>query len=202
MKVVNFNALVKELKNEDVYMLIGNGSKNQFRNMTKVKKLLYKVLKTINKSSYFLYFGDSVEKEKPSVGYLFELISKKRPDINIVMIQISRAKSYGVPKFVKKVYWHNDFLVNNKMWGGLVKNKPVSNTKKWVSLNSSLSKGIQKIFIFGGGKITLEEFEVIKRLKIDYKYFMVERKYNKHHMKIKSDDLLSERVGETYNKIV
>tara|TARA_B110000967_G_C18851551_1_gene544903 strand:+ start:572 stop:1177 length:606 start_codon:yes stop_codon:yes gene_type:complete len=196
---VDFYGLVKELKNKNVYMLIGNGSSNQFRDMRKVKGILKKVLTTVERDSYFLYFGDSVEKDKPSVGYLFELISKLRKDITIVMIQITKAKGYGIPKFVKKVYWHNDYVLK-KRWGGLINNKPCSNTKKWVSLNNKLTKGIRKIFIFGGGKITLEEFKVIKRLKIDYQYFAVERKYNKKE-KVTSSDSMRNRIGETYKKI-
>ena len=79
------------------------------------------------------------------------------------MIQISEAKSWGFPKSVKGVYWHNDFTQDCK-WGGLKNKQPCSNTKKWVSLNKKLKNGITKVFILGGGEITLDEYSLIKKV--------------------------------------
>ena len=89
-------------------MLIGNGSKNQFRDLRKVKGILTAILKEVPQGSVFLYFGDSPNRKKPDVGLLFQIIKERRPDIQIFMIQIREAKSWGVPDFVSDVYWHND----------------------------------------------------------------------------------------------
>jgi len=40
MSEISFTKLVKYLKSKKVYMMIGNGTKNQFRDMRKVKKYL------------------------------------------------------------------------------------------------------------------------------------------------------------------
>ena len=39
MSEISFTKLVKYLKSKKVYMMIGNGTKNQFRDMRKVKKI-------------------------------------------------------------------------------------------------------------------------------------------------------------------
>jgi hypothetical protein len=117
-------------------MFIGNGSKNQFRYLRKIKKIVNEIVSEIQHKSTLIYFGDSPNKKQPDVGYLFELVSSLRKDISIYMIQISEAKSWGFPKFVKAVYWHNDFTQDCK-WGGLKNKQPCSNTKKWVLLNKN-----------------------------------------------------------------
>lgn len=109
--MLSFNILVQYLKNIDgnVYMLIGNGSKNQFRYIRDLKQILTKLVSKIPKNSAFLYFGDSPNKKKPDIGYAFELLYDMRPDIQIYMIQIKEAESWGIPKLVKDVYWHTDY---------------------------------------------------------------------------------------------
>ena len=37
--MVTFNQLIKQLKNKEIYMLIGNGSKNQFRYITDLRNV-------------------------------------------------------------------------------------------------------------------------------------------------------------------
>tara|TARA_B100000161_G_C33468421_1_gene376832 strand:+ start:279 stop:875 length:597 start_codon:yes stop_codon:yes gene_type:complete len=196
--MLTFNELIKELKGDNIYMLIGNGSKNQFRYLSDLKKVLKKILKNIPKKSNFLYFGDGANKKKPDVGYAFQLISEMRPDIKIYMIQISEAKSWGVPKFVKNVYWHNDYTKQCK-WGGIYNGKPCSNTKKWLSVNKRTK--INKVFILGGGKITLDEFTLIKKANIDYEYFDIERRYlGDGKTKVKDNNTKANKIGITYKK--
>ena len=198
MSEISFRNLVKHLKSKKVYMMIGNGTKNQFRDMRKVKKFLREILKMIPQQSVFLYFGDSANKKNPDVGYLFELLHELRPDIEIAMIQINKAKSWGVPGFVDKVYWHGDF---NKSctWGGVHNGKPCSNTKKWVSLNKSLPDGISMIFVFGGGPITLDEMKLAKRHSIPLFYIPVERKYmGDKKTRVTKDHPIRDRIGVTY----
>ena len=199
---INFNTLVKKLKDKNVYMISGNGTKNQFRDMRKVKGLITKILCRIEKNSVFLYFGDAVNKKKPDVGVLFQIIKEKRPDIIIHMIQIDYAKSWGVSSFVDSVYWHNDYLAIHPKckWGGLLNGKPCSNTKKWVSLHKRLKNGITKIFILGGGEVTLDEHTLAKKYNIPFEYYPVERRYKGDgKTKIKDSDSKKVRVGITYH---
>jgi hypothetical protein len=200
--MVNFNFLLKKLKsiNTKIYMLIGNGSKNQFRYIADLKNVLKKILKNIPKNSCFLYFGDGINKKKPDIGYAFKLINEFRPDINIFMIQIAEAKSWGVPKFVKEVYWHKDYNTQCK-WGGILNGKPCSNTKKWVNIHNRI--GIEKVFILGGGKITIDEYKLIKKLKINYEYFKIERRFlGDGKTKINNNNTISDKIGITNNKIL
>ena len=193
-----FNALIKKLKGKEVFMMIGNGSKNQFRDMRKIGGILRGVLGEIPEGGVFLYFGDPANKKKPDVGLLFQMVKDRRPDIGIFMIQIAEAKGWGVPAFVDGVYWHRDYSAACK-WGGIYKGKPCSNTKKWLSVHKRV--GISKVFIFGGGKITLQEYRLAKRNKIPVDYFPVERKFNEKGEKITGRHSLKDRVGATYQKI-
>jgi hypothetical protein len=90
-------------------MIIGNGQKNQFKDLRKVKGIVNKICSEIPDNSALLYFGDAPDKYNPDVGYVFELISKIRKDITIYMIQIKEAKEWGFPKFVNYVIWHSDY---------------------------------------------------------------------------------------------
>ena len=198
--MLSFDKLVKQLKKSNTYMLIGHGSKNQFRYLSDLTTIIRKILKQIPEKSNFLYFGDGVNKKKPDVGYAFQLIKELRPDINIYMIQIAEAKDWGVPKFVKDVYWHNDYTRKCK-WGGVYDKKPCSNTKKWISIHKRVK--ISKVFILGGGNITLDEFSLIKRENIDYEYYEIERRYaGDGSTRIKNNDTRKNRVGVTYKRIV
>lgn len=196
---ISFNQLLKDCKIPKVYMMIGNGSKNQFRYMSKVKKIMDKILKDIPKNSIFIYFGDPPNPKKPDIGMCYKYLSEKRSDIKIYMIQISKAKSWGYPDFVYKVYWHNDFTKKH-MWGGLDNKKnPCSNTKKWVNLHKKI-KCIDKIFVFGGGKITLEELMLAKKHNIDYNYFAIERKFKGDgKTRVTNKDSKKDRIGITYS---
>jgi len=196
--MLSFNELVKQLKKIDgnLYLLIGNSTKNQFRYISDLKKILRKILAHVPQKSAFLYFGDYPNKKKPDIGYAFELISSMRPDISIYMIQIKEAESWGVPKFVKNTYWHTDYNKKCK-WGGLHEGIPCSNTKKWVNLNKYVP--IKKAFVLGGGDITIEEVGLFKKLNINYEYFPIERRYLGDGItKVKDSDSLKSKVGKTY----
>ena len=201
---MKFYDLVKKVKDKDVYMIIGNSNNNQFRYVSQLKAIMKKQLKHIQKDSCLLYFGDSSDPKRPTVGLLFDYIHQIRPDIKIYMIQISIGKSWGIPPFVTDVYWHNDFTskCSRCKWGGLIKGEPQSNTKKWVSLHNRIPNGIKKVFIFGGGEITYDEYKVIKKLHIPYEYFPVERKYKGDgSTRVKNTDSLKDKIGITYGKI-
>lgn len=194
--MLTFKQLINKVKNTNIYLLFGNGTKNQFRYITDIKKILKKILVNIPQKSSFIYFGDSANKKKPDIGYAFELLSKIRPDINIYMIQIKEAKAYGVPIFVKDIYWHNDYTKKCK-WGGLYQGKPCSNTKKWISLHKYAK--IKKGFILGGGQITIDEMKLLKKLDIDFDYFPIERRYlGDGETKINDNHSKKEKIGITY----
>ena len=60
----------------------------------------------------------------------------------------------------------------------------------------------KKVFIFGGGEITYDEYKVIKKLHIPYEYFPVERKYKGDgSTRVKNTDSLKDKIGITYGKI-
>ena len=199
--VLTFHTLATKIKDRAVYMLIGNGSKNQFRHMGRVKALLRCLLKGVPPDSVFLYFGDPANKKKPDVGLLFPFIKEQRPDIEIFMIQINKAREWGVPSFVTGVYWHKDYT-EACTWGGIYKGLPCSNTKKWVSLNRRIRGGIQEVFILGGGEITLDEFSLIQKHHIPYVYFPVERKYKGDgKTRVRGQDSVAVKVGVTYHRI-
>ncbi len=198
---LSFRELVNKIRENNVYMLIGNGSQNQFGDMRKVKSILRNIIKDCTDNSVFLYFGDAPNETKPDVGLLFKLIHSYNPNIHIYMIQIIKAKPWGVPEFVSGVYWHKDYT-KDCMWGGIKNGNPCSNTKKWVSLHKKLKNGITKIFIFGGGSVTLDEYKIAKTLNISYIYFPVVRKYKgDKKTRVKTTDSKRERVGITFNKI-
>lgn len=198
--MLSFNDLVKALlKTGNVYMLIGHGSKNQFRYINDLKKILKDIVLQIPKGAALLYFGDTPNKMKPDIGYATELLYNMRPDIQIYMIQIKEAESWGVPNFVKDVYWHNDYNSKCK-WGGIYNNAPCSNTKKWVNINKHIK--IAKVFILGGGVITLEQYLLIKKYNIDYLYFEIQRRYLDDGItKVNDNTTLKDSIGITYNKI-
>lgn len=171
----SFDTLLTALKGKEVYMLIGHGSKNQFRSVNVTLAILQEILEDIPLKSVFIYFGDAADVKKPDVGLLFQHIAQLRADISIHMIQISAAKSWGVPDFVDTVLWHDDFKNGEHKWGGVYDGKPMSNTAKWASLHEK--HPITKIFVFGGGQITLDECGLAKKLGIPIQYQLVERRF-------------------------
>ena len=52
--MLTFSKLIKELKSGNIYMLIGNGSKNQFRYLSNLKHIVKK-LKTENQQKISVY---------------------------------------------------------------------------------------------------------------------------------------------------
>ena len=194
-----FSDVLDQTRLEYIYMILGNGANNQFRSMKEVNKVVKDISKQIEKNSYLLYFGDPPNSYKPDVGLLYKKLSKLRPDIKIIMIQIDEMKKYGTPDFVQAVYWHKDYNKDCK-WGGLDKNKqPCSNTKKWVNIHKRQTFGIKKVFVVGGGDITMNDIKLIKKHNVPYEYFCVERKYKGDGKTLITDKMSKkERVGVTY----
>ena len=111
---INFNTLVNELKSKEIYMFIGNGSKNQFRYMRKIYAIVSKILKKIPKNSVFLYFGDPPNEKKPDIGMVFPFIAKSRPDLKIYMIQILMAKNWGVRILTSCIFALHCYLLDRR----------------------------------------------------------------------------------------
>jgi hypothetical protein len=199
MTSLSFYDFIKNLENNNIFMIIGNGSKNQFRNIITIKSIINNISNQIPLNSNILYFGDYPDKANPDIGYVFYLLHQKRKDLNICMIQIMEAKKWGVPDFVKSVYWHNVYSSRCK-YGGLINNEPCSNTLKWVNIHKKLD--ITKVFILGGGKITLDEFKLIKKYNINYEYYLIERKYlGDGTTKINNKHSKKDKYGITFGKI-
>lgn len=171
--------------------MLGNGDKKQYKDISELKISVKSIASRQPKSTVFLYFGDVSNKDKPDIGYAYELLSKIRPDIKIIMIQIDEMKKYGIPNFVNGgVFFHNNFDEKNK-WGGFEKingkYKAYSNTKQWLKLDTIF--GIDHVFVLGeGGPITKQEINLIKKLNsyedktkknhyIDITYYDLESRY-------------------------
>ena len=186
-----------------VFLMIGHGSRNQFVSITKLKRTLEHLSKDIPVGAYMLYFGDSPNVKTPDIGYAFQLLAEMRPDIHMLMIQISEAKSWGVPGFVESVLWHEDFpSTGDCKWGGFTKSmRPCSNTKQWVRLHKALPSGITKMFVLGGGPITVKEMTYGNKLGIPIEYYPMERRFlGDKETRSKKNGTMAERYGPTYSK--
>lgn len=168
----------KTTKCPSFYMMIGHGSRNQFARLTDLKKALVKVSKGIEKGSCMLYFGDYPDKKKPDIGYAHKLLSEMRPDIHFLMIQIKEAESWGVPDFVRSVYWHDDYSkTGDCKWGGFSPSgKPCSNTAKWVLFHNKI-KPINRIFMLGGGPIAKKEGMYARKIGIPLTKMNIQRRF-------------------------
>lgn len=202
---LSFGALLYKLKNKDVYMIVGNGSKNQFRDISSVKKKIKEIAEKCDENSVFLYFGDPPNKKKPDVGLLFEYLHKFNKKIKIYMIQREKVKKWGIAPFVSGVYWHRELnkkcsANKNKFYGGIIGKSICSNTKKWVDVHKKLDQGIKKIYFFGGGDIAKHELMLCKKLGIDYKYFPVKRRFmGDGKTKVKINSRMKNSVGITWD---
>ena len=207
MQYLNTKIKLKtHLENKQIFMIIGNGSKNQFKNLKEIEKIVYDISLQIPTKSTILYFGDFPNIDKPDIAIVFQLLSKKRKDLDFVMIQVKAAKDWGVPDFVNHVYWHPTKKNDNgqTIWGGIdVNGNPISNTKIWYDLHKKNKNiNISKVFILSGGLITLQEFVLIKSLGIPFEYFQVERKFKGDGQTlISKNDNLKTKIGDTYHKI-
>lgn len=203
------NTIFNNIGNNNIYLIIGNGSKNQFKSIIKLKILLKDISKQIPLNSYVLYFGDPSNKLKPDIGFAIYQLKNMRPDIKILMIQIQEFKKYGVPDWVNYSFFHNDYSKTdpNLKYGGLTnKGIPVSNTKQWVILHKKLLKerqyGISRCFILGGGNITLDEYKLCNKLIIPVKVFEIERRFlGDGKTKIDKHMTKKNKIGSTYKLI-
>lgn len=202
---LSFNELISILQNKDVFMISGHGSKNQFKNISNVKKNIERIAKKCDENSVFLYFGDPPNKKKPDVGLLFEYLHKFNKKIKIFMIQREKVKKWGVSPFVSGVYWHRELNKKcssnkDKFFGGIIGKSICSNTKKWVDIHKNLEQGIKKVYFFGGGDIAKHELMLCKKLGIDYKYFPVKRRFmGDGKTKVKNNSTMKNRVGITWD---
>lgn len=205
--ISNKKSLSKHLEDKKIFMIIGNGSNNQFKNMKDIHGVVSKISDQIPINSTMLYFGDAPNEKNPDIGYVFQLLSKKRKDLEFFMIQIKAAKNWGVPQFVSNVYWHNTPKNDNKqiVWGGIDDyGNPLSNTKIWYDLHkNNKNVNISNVFILSGGPITLQEFTLIKSLDIPFQYFPLERTFKGDGKTlIKKTDSLKMKIGDTYKQII
>jgi hypothetical protein len=187
-KVVDFNELVQDLKQKNVYIIYGFGDKSMFRDIDLLKDRVKKIAEKVRKNSVFLYFGDVVNEQKPDVGYVYKLLQEYNPSIELYMIQIDMAKSWGISKDlrVSKVFWHKDYLTNvvDKdgkeycKYGGFnpETDEPCSNTKIWVDLVKAGVK-IRRAYILGGGPLTAKEMRLLIALRIRICFYPFRRRY-------------------------
>ena len=144
-----------------------------------------------------LYFGDYPDKKNPDIGYANKLLADTRKDIQFQMIQIREAKDWGIPDFVKGVYWHDDYPTKGDCkWGGFTPSgTPCSNTAKWLEFHKKI-KPIKCIFMLGGGPITKQEVSLATKNRIPVKYIPIERRFKgDKKTRVKNTDSKMERFG-------
>lgn len=208
MKVLKtFDKMVRKMKSihKNIYMIVGGASSQQYRNLNSIKKTVKKIADKIPEGSIILYFGDPSNKKKPDIGYAFGLLMghKKDKNWNVLMIQIEYAKTWynfkEEHKYIDYVFWHNDVSpkVKNK-WAAYDENGDLhSNTKKWVELHQKYP--FTKMYVIGGGPITLKELILANKHDISYEYFKEERKYNGDGKTLVTNKMTcNERYGPVY----
>lgn len=189
------------LSNNKLFMLIGHGASNMFGNKQQYEAAIEDIANKIKTTdgvmdkgggAALLYFGDAADEKKPDVGLAFKLLKKKLPFLKIYMIQINKedVKSWGVPKFVDGVFWHDDYNKQEGaslcVWGGFDREgQPCSNTKQWVYLVEDLKNhhekykrgipGVSTLFVLGGGPITVEEMDKAAEMDIPMVYYPLVR---------------------------
>ena len=187
------------LSNKKLFMLIGHGASNMFGNREQYEAAIEDIAKKIKttdgvmgkgRGAALLYFGDSADEKNPDVGLAFKLLKEKLKQMRIYMIQIDKAKDWGVPEFVEGVFWHNDYDkqegASQCVWGGFdEQGQPCSNTKKWVDLVTDLKShyekynrgidGVSTLFVLGGGPITVKEMDLAARMGIPMDYYPLVR---------------------------
>ena len=185
---ISYNKFVKICNENNVYTVLGNGDKCQFRNIGNIQSDITEILKQIHQNSILIYSGNKPDIKHPDIGYIYKLINNYRPDIQILFVTSNKkeyiSKNY---KFIK----YKLFIDKKEL-------KPNTNTVTILNYLNNLIT-IFKIFIFGGNKDTVKEIKWIKKNKIPYKYFLVERKYKSDGKSlIKNEDELSIKIGETW----
>lgn len=194
------------------YLLVGNGSKNQFHSINPLDKWVDDIISMVEDDALFLYFGDSVDEKEPTIGYVFYLLDKKcqekKKPIHILGIQREDQKEYPMPNFVSKGTWYHKYGKDCKdkccKWGGIDPDTeaPCSNTRAWVELEQK-GADIRKIFILGGGRIVEEEAEIAAHLGIDIGYFSAIPKYKDGvEFEIKGNQTNSNRFGKIWEIVM
>ncbi len=175
---VSLAEFAERVKAHPLYMILGHGAKNQFKCLPDLRGTVKEISDAVPKNAAFLYFGDAPNKDAPDIGYAFELLHEYNPDIAIFMIQISEAKDWGIPKFVKCVFWHSDYTATCK-WGGIdpATRLPGSNTKQWHTLVYRHGMRIEKAFTLGGGPITADEVGLLRVMGVPIQGYRMQRKY-------------------------
>ena len=196
-KLVNIRDAI--LSNNKLFMLIGHGASNMFGNKQQYEAAIEDIANKIKTTdgvmdkgggAALLYFGDAADEKKPDVGLAFKLLKKKLPFLRIYMIQIDKAKGWGVPEFVEGVFWHGDYDKQEGasmcVWGGFDREgQPCSNTKQWVYLVEDLKRyheqtnkgipGVSTLFVLGGGPITVQEMDKAAQMDIPMVYYPLVR---------------------------
>ena len=175
----DLKSLKKYIKTKKIYMIWGNGKKNQYSSIFELNKVITQISKELEKDCVLLYFGDISDKDNLDIGYVFTELNNKRNDIEIIMIQninIKENNEYILPDFVSKVLWHTNNTKDNKLRGvNKNNNKPLGSTKTWLNIHNH--NNIDCIYILGGGNTTLEEFNLAKSENINIKYYPLKRKF-------------------------
>lgn len=150
---------ILSFSNRCTTMIVGYGSKQGYASTRAVEEAVSKHVR----ATTLLYFGDEVSYERPTVG-LAHLYAAHKTGADVYMVQISAAKDYPIPSFVRGVYWHDAWAEGPHKWGGFDGKTAYSNTAVWHGL---FQRGIEfKAYALGGGPIAKQEVSLMQLLGI------------------------------------
>lgn len=193
----------KKRRPKRVYAMFGFGDKSQFADMSALMSVIEEIAEKVPRNATFLYFGDTPKADAPDVGYAFELLVRERPDIKLNLIQISAAKSWGLPPTlvdnIASELWHDDFADGPNKWGGVdATGNPQSNTKVWFDLARRRKIHIMHAWFLGGGDISVTEMLLMFDLDVPVSYAPLRRKFAGDKTTLVTD---SSTVDETYGPV-
>jgi hypothetical protein len=199
------------LKYLKVILIVGHGSKNQYKKdkLEELKSYLKNDIKYLNgeysNNWIAIYGGDNYNKDKPDIGYVINILNKENVKIAAVQSKYCEENKLYVDKYIDFVYYVETDYDNNKkvIWGGFYNGNAAGPTK--IYLKEFIELGIlKKVYVIGGGKISKDEVQYALNNNIDiiYRRFEVENKIDDEHINdnVKNYGFIEELVEDNKYK--
>uniref|UniRef100_A0A0G4F6N9 Uncharacterized protein n=1 Tax=Chromera velia CCMP2878 TaxID=1169474 RepID=A0A0G4F6N9_9ALVE len=156
-------AVVNELDQREVHLFFGYSSQS-YRDFDRqvLPTVKEKVLPFLAHGATLVGFGDPVDERNPTISNVVRQIKEWRPDVKVLVIGISELRKLPDPSYADFVLYHDSWEEGEYKYGGVnpVTGEPCSNTKIWLELHHLLEWGVSKIWVLGGGKVTLQEMRL------------------------------------------
>ena len=91
---VDLKSLKKYIKTKKIYMILGNGKKNQYSSIFELNKVITQISKELEKDCVLLYFGDISDKDNLDIGYVFTELNNKLLDSDFELIARHKVKEF------------------------------------------------------------------------------------------------------------